>query len=59
MRQACQRLRLSRWTVTRLIQDGSLQAIKSSEAPNGHYRISEESLQRYISLQTVPAQGAR
>jgi excisionase family DNA binding protein len=55
-----QRLRVSRWTVTRLIERGELTAIKAA-GRNGAVKIDSTSLEAYIERHAVTpvAESAR
>lgn len=54
-----ERLRIGRDKLRELIEAGELEAIKTGDARNSHYRISEESLGAYIERRKVtPARSA-
>jgi excisionase family DNA binding protein len=46
-------LRIGRDKLRELIQAGELDAIQTSDAPNAHYRITEESLAAYKERRKV------
>ena len=50
--ETCARLRLSRWTVRKLVRSGELQAIKGP-ARNAPLRISERSIHDYEVRRTI------
>lgn len=50
--ETCERLRLSRWTVRKLVRSGELQAIKGP-ARNAPLRISERSVHDYEVRRTI------
>lgn len=56
IKEACDRLGLSRWTVRKLIDMGELEGVKQPGARNGRVTISEASLERYISVHTITPQ---
>ena len=57
--QARERIGISRKELEELIHSGELEAIKTGDAPNSHFRISEESLAAYLERRkVVPAQAA-
>lgn len=53
--EACERLRLSRDTLHKLIKSGALAAHKTSSGKTAPYRISEEAIDEYLKRQTVEA----
>lgn len=53
--QARERLGISRAKLEALIHEGEIEAIKTGDAPNSHYRISEEAIAAYIERRRVPA----
>lgn len=50
--ETCGRLRLSRWTISKLVRSGELQAVKGPKR-NSPLRISEESIVAYIARHTI------
>lgn len=50
-----ERLGISRDKLRLLIASGELEAMKISNAPNSHYRISEEALADYMERHSSPA----
>jgi excisionase family DNA binding protein len=56
-KETCEVLKLSRWTVMRMIRSGELEAVKGA-ARNAPLRIKEESIRRYIDRNTVHSGGA-
>jgi excisionase family DNA binding protein len=48
-----QRLGISKAEFLRLVRTGELTAIRTGDAPNSPYRISEESLADFIERRTV------
>lgn len=57
--QARKRLGIGRDKLRELILSGELAAIRTGDAPNSHYRISEESLADFIERHKVqPVQVA-
>lgn len=56
MKQACEQLKLSRWTVMRLIAQDELEAVKGP-ARNSHLRITKASVEGYIARRAVQAEG--
>lgn len=50
--ETCARLRLSRWTVRKLVRHGELQAIKGP-ARNSPLRISVRSIEEYVARRTI------
>ncbi len=52
VKETCERLRKSRWTVAKLIASGELEAVKGPTA-KAHVHVVEESVQRYIERYTV------
>lgn len=58
--ETCRRLRLSRWTVRKLVRNGDLQAVKGP-ARNSPLRIVEQSVEDYVDRYTIsppPPQAA-
>jgi excisionase family DNA binding protein len=54
--EARERIGVSREQLRRLILAGEIEAIKTGDAPNSHFRISEEAIAAYIeSHKVVPA----
>lgn len=53
--EACERLRISRETLRKLILSGGLQAHKATPGRTAPYRISEEAIAEYLKRQTVRA----
>lgn len=53
--EACERLRVSRETLRKLIASGDLKAHKVGQGRTSPYRISEEDADEYIERQTVRA----
>ena len=51
--EACERLRVSRETLRKLIKSGDLKAHKVGTGRTSPYRISEEEAEAYIDRQTV------
>ncbi|MEV0382844.1 helix-turn-helix domain-containing protein [Nonomuraea sp. NPDC050643] len=59
IRGACRLLRRSRWTIYRLITDGSLASKKEGDAPNGRVYILISSIDAYLETNRVqPAEPA-
>lgn len=57
--EVCGELRLDKKTVRKLIVSGELEAIKTGDAANAPYRISEGALAEYIERRkVVPVQAA-
>jgi excisionase family DNA binding protein len=56
MTETCELLGLSRWTVTKLIESGELDAMKGP-AKNSPFRITKASVDGYISRHIVKATG--
>lgn len=57
--EARERIGISRPTLEALIKAGEIEAIKTGDAPNSHYRITEESVDAYIERhRVVPAKAA-
>lgn len=57
--EARKRLRVGRSKLEALIREGEIEAIKTGDAPNSHYRISEESVNAFIERhKVVPARAA-
>lgn len=46
--EVAERLRLSRWSVYRMIEAGVLPAVRVSAAPNGPLRVSEQELDGWL-----------
>jgi excisionase family DNA binding protein len=53
--EACERLRLSRDTLHKLIRTGALAAHKTSSGKTAPYRISEEAIAEYLRRHTAEA----
>ena len=53
--EACERLRISRETLRKLILSGGLKAHKATPGRTAPYRISEEAIAEYVKRQTVEA----
>jgi len=53
--EACERLRLSRETLRKLIKSGDLKAHKTSPGRTAPYRISEQAIDEYLTRQTAEA----
>lgn len=53
--EACERLRVSRETLRKLIKSGQLRAHKVGDGRTSPYRISEEEASAYIERQTEKA----
>jgi excisionase family DNA binding protein len=53
IKQTCERLGISRWTVRSMINKGELEAIKASGARNAPIKVSEASLKSYIKRNTI------
>lgn len=51
--EARKRIGISRPKLEALIRTGEIDAIKTGDAPNSHYRISEESVAAYIERRRV------
>ena len=56
--EVCDRLRVSRDTLTKLIKSGDLKASKVGPHFNSHYRIKEEDLDAYLDKQAAEAASA-
>jgi excisionase family DNA binding protein len=52
MAETCRRLRLSRWTVRKLIRDGEIQAVKGP-ARNAPIRVYATSVADYLTRNTI------
>lgn len=52
MREACEHLRYSRWTVRRLIRQGELTAVKGP-ARNARIRVDADSLAAYLARNRI------
>jgi excisionase family DNA binding protein len=50
--ETCERLRLSRWTVSKLVRSGELEAVKGP-ARNSPLRITKASIDAYVERYTV------
>lgn len=46
--EACERLGIGREKLAELIKGGELEAIKTGDAPNSHYRIEERAVEDYL-----------
>ena len=58
-REVCDRLRMAPKTVRKLIVSGDLEATKTGDAANSHYRISDRALAAFMERRRVhPAQEA-
>lgn len=55
--EARDRIGISRPKLEALIRAGEIEAIKTGDAPNSHYRISEESVTAYIERHRVVPVG--
>jgi excisionase family DNA binding protein len=55
MREVCDRLRISRQTVRRLIDNGDLKAIRVGNGPNGQLIVTSASYREFIKDRTVKA----
>ena len=55
--EARARLRVSRFTLEALIRTGEIEAFKTGDAPNSHFRISEESVDAYLERHKVVPVG--
>lgn len=53
--EACERLRISRDTLTKLIKSGDLRAHKVGSGRTSPYRISEAAISEYVERQTAQA----
>lgn len=53
--EACERLRISRDTFRKLVRDGVIKAHRTSAAPYGHLRVSEQAIADYLELQAAAA----
>jgi excisionase family DNA binding protein len=53
--EACERLRVSRETLRKLIKSGGLTAHKTSSGRTAPYRISEQAIEEYLKRQTIEA----
>jgi excisionase family DNA binding protein len=53
--EACERLRVSRDTLHKMIKTGILKAHKAGKGVTSPYRISEEDIAAYIERQTARA----
>lgn len=53
--EVCERLRVSRDTLTQLIKSGDLKASKIGQYRNSHYRIAEADLTAYLDRQAEEA----
>jgi excisionase family DNA binding protein len=47
--EARKRIGVNRNLLAKLIRDGELEAIKTGDAPNSHYRITEESVEAFLA----------
>lgn len=56
--EACERLRISRDTFRKLVKSGAIQAHRTSDAPYGHLRVSEQAIADYLERQAVAGQSA-
>lgn len=59
IKQTCERLGISRWTVSQMIKRGELQAIKAKGGRSAGVKVREDSLERYISQQTIVPEMSR
>ena len=52
MAETCKRLRLSRWTVRKLVRSGELQAVKGP-AKNAPIKVYETSVEGYLARRRI------
>jgi hypothetical protein len=59
MAQTCAMIGRSRWTVHRLIKDGTLKAKKRGTARNAEVRVAEDSVTTYLAGRPIePAEAS-
>lgn len=58
-KEAAEILRVNASYITRLCQSGEIKAIKLSQGPRGHWRISRSALQEYIERGYELAQSGK
>lgn len=58
MAETCRRLRLSRWTVRKLVREGEIKAVKGP-ARNAHIRVYEQSVEDYLTRYTISPPAPR